>query len=118
MTTTDDTAAGPATDIVDIGPECFAYVDGSVLCWKGRNYVPQSEPFEAGTVELVSMDPPLLDACKERLTDNVTVHLVGGMSVEGTLHAVNDDLTITVRDRNRRYDIAIAAIAILEGDRR
>lgn len=72
----------------------------------------------AGTVELVSMDPPLLDACKERLTDNVTVHIIGGMSVEGTLFAVNDDLTITVRDRNRRYDIAIAAIAILEGDRR
>lgn len=26
---------------VIIGPECFAAHDGSVLCWKGRNYVPQ-----------------------------------------------------------------------------
>jgi hypothetical protein len=28
-------------DIVDIGPECFGYRDGSVLCWKGENYTPQ-----------------------------------------------------------------------------
>ena len=26
---------------VDIGPECFGYADGSVICWKGVNYVPQ-----------------------------------------------------------------------------
>lgn len=26
---------------VDIGPECFAYEDGSVLCWRGQNYTPQ-----------------------------------------------------------------------------
>jgi hypothetical protein len=28
-------------DFVNIGPECFALTDGSVLSWKGRNYTPQ-----------------------------------------------------------------------------
>lgn len=27
-----------------IGPECFAQSDGTVLSWKGRNYIPQPEP--------------------------------------------------------------------------
>lgn len=26
-----------------LGPELFAQPDGSVLCWKGTNYIPQSE---------------------------------------------------------------------------
>jgi hypothetical protein len=30
-----------AGGIVDIGPECFALRDGSVLSWRGENYVPQ-----------------------------------------------------------------------------
>lgn len=30
-----------AGGIVDIGPECFALADGSVLSWRGQNYVPQ-----------------------------------------------------------------------------
>jgi hypothetical protein len=25
-----------------IGPECFVQQDGSVLCWKGVNYTPQT----------------------------------------------------------------------------
>lgn len=105
-------------DFVTIGPECFAYTDGSLLCWKGRNYVPQSGPaFEAGAVELVSMDPPLLEAAKDRLTQEVVIHILGGMQLEGTLESVNDDLTITVRDRRRRYDVALASVAVVEGDR-
>lgn len=27
--------------IIDIGPDCFALKDGSLLSWKGENYVPQ-----------------------------------------------------------------------------
>lgn len=30
-----------AGGIVDIGPECFALRDGSVLSYRGENYVPQ-----------------------------------------------------------------------------
>lgn len=30
-----------AGGIVDIGPECFGLADGSVLSWRGENYVPQ-----------------------------------------------------------------------------
>jgi hypothetical protein len=30
-------------DFLDLGPELFAMADGSVLCWKGQNYVPQAE---------------------------------------------------------------------------
>lgn len=31
-------------EITVIGPECFASADGEVVSWRGRNYVPQSEP--------------------------------------------------------------------------
>lgn len=31
------------SEFIDIGPECFAAADGSVLSWRGRNYVPQAE---------------------------------------------------------------------------
>jgi hypothetical protein len=37
-------------NITVIGPECFATADGSVLNWKGTNYVPQGEP-ENGDVQ-------------------------------------------------------------------
>lgn len=37
----------PAGDVIVIGPECFASGDESVVCWRGRNYVPQSEPTTA-----------------------------------------------------------------------
>lgn len=30
-----------AGGIIDIGPECFGLADGSVLSWRGENYVPQ-----------------------------------------------------------------------------
>lgn len=30
-------------ETVNIGPECFAAVSGDVLCWRGRNYVPQDK---------------------------------------------------------------------------
>lgn len=33
----------PQEHIVNIGPECFALQDGSLLSWKGQNYVPQKE---------------------------------------------------------------------------
>lgn len=28
-------------EIIEIGPECFGYADGSVLSWRGENYTPQ-----------------------------------------------------------------------------
>lgn len=31
----------PTCGYVDIGSECFGLADGSVLCWRGENYVPQ-----------------------------------------------------------------------------
>jgi len=30
-----------AGGIEDIGPECFALKDGSLISWRGENYVPQ-----------------------------------------------------------------------------
>lgn len=33
----------PSVGTVRIGPECFAAADGSVVCLRGRNYVPQDE---------------------------------------------------------------------------
>lgn len=32
-------------ELVDIGPECFGAADGSVVSWRGRNYVPQDATF-------------------------------------------------------------------------
>lgn len=34
------------SDIINIGPECFATDDGSVLSWRGVNYVPQRDHAE------------------------------------------------------------------------
>lgn len=28
----------PVSPIVDIGPECFAAADGSMVCWQGVHY--------------------------------------------------------------------------------
>jgi len=39
-------------DIVVIGDECFAQIDGSVLNWKGVNYVPQEESTNGSLNEL------------------------------------------------------------------
>lgn len=48
-------AFSPAADVqyprmdggfIVIGPDCFAQHDGSVLSWKGTNYVPQNVPAE------------------------------------------------------------------------
>lgn len=36
-----DTPGVLAVETVAIGPECFATRTGDVLCWRGRNYVPQ-----------------------------------------------------------------------------
>lgn len=41
MTMTDGERIARAGGIVDIAPGCFALKDGSVLSWRGENYVPQ-----------------------------------------------------------------------------
>lgn len=33
-----------AGGIMTIGVDCFGLRDGSVLCWRGENYVPQKSP--------------------------------------------------------------------------
>ena len=41
-----DSGESPGTlgvETVNIGPECFAAVSGDVLCWRGRNYIPQDQ---------------------------------------------------------------------------
>ena len=42
-------------DMTVLGPECFAHKDGSVLCWKGVNYTPQTthEDVYMGSEELM-----------------------------------------------------------------
>lgn len=35
-----------ATEVISITTDCFAAADGSVLCWRGVNYVRQSEQLE------------------------------------------------------------------------
>jgi hypothetical protein len=42
-------------DTTVIGPECFAAKDGSVLNWRGQNYVPQPDP-QAGAVDPLMAD--------------------------------------------------------------
>lgn len=36
----------PDGDVTVLGPEIFVSSDESVICWKGRNYVPQNEQDE------------------------------------------------------------------------
>jgi hypothetical protein len=44
----DDVPIQDEADITVIGPECFAAADGSVLSWKGVNYVPQEHQTISG----------------------------------------------------------------------
>lgn len=52
-------AAASPGDVTVIGPECFASNDGAVICWRGRNYVPQTAP-AAESVNLDELLFPLL----------------------------------------------------------
>jgi hypothetical protein len=36
-------------DFINIGPECFAAGDKSVISWRGENYVPQAETTDVDT---------------------------------------------------------------------
>jgi hypothetical protein len=60
---------------------------------------------------------PLQARCRERLKERVLVHIVGGLQVSGKLIAVNDDATITIDDGEDLFDIALQAVAVLEGSR-
>ncbi|TDO18172.1 hypothetical protein EV580_1356 [Mycobacterium sp. BK086] len=39
-------------DIIEIGPACFAQADGTVLNWRGQNYVPQDPAMAAAATSL------------------------------------------------------------------
>lgn len=58
---------------------------------------------------------PLLSIAHDRVGQDVDVHIAGGLTVTGRLTAVNDDETITVQDKARRYDIALGSVAVIEG---
>jgi hypothetical protein len=47
----------------------------------------------------------------------VVVHITGGMSIDGVLEAVEDDLTLVVSEGRRRYDIALSSVAVVEAVR-
>lgn len=119
-------------DTTVIGPSCFIDKDRTVINFLGETYYKARpadttgqgqdaadavDPWTAGQVELVQVDPPLRAAAEDRLTQHVIVHIIGGMEVEGTLRSVNEDLTVTVDDRSRRYDIALSSVAVIEGAR-
>jgi hypothetical protein len=38
-------------DVIVLGPECFVAKDGSVMSWKGQNYVPQVNPAIIDAIE-------------------------------------------------------------------
>lgn len=70
---------------------------------------------DAGELWLQGGATPLLAIAHERLDDLVVVHIAGGIRVDGRLASVNEDETITVIDKSRRYDIALASVAVIEG---
>lgn len=69
------------------------------------------------TVEPGFLPAPLVTAARERVGQDVVVHIASGFSVDGQLASVNDDETITVTDYTRRYDIALGSVAIIEGSK-
>lgn len=85
-----------------------------------------NEPAEAITGELAFAAPivPLLQAARDRRNQTVKLHIPdirqGGASieVEGRLtHLNEDDMTITVVDKDAEYDIPLHRIAIIEAAR-
>lgn len=79
---------------------------------------PGAAEFIPGELQELEVVVPLLAKARERLGQDVVVHIVGGMQVAGRLTEVDDDeATITVVKGDQQYDIALQSIAILEGAR-
>lgn len=77
-----------------------------------------SDPVAGGTVEReVFLEPvvPMLERLRERVSQHVALHIIGGMVVDGRIESVNDDLTVTVYDRTDDIDqvVAVSAIAVM-----
>ena len=52
-------------DVVVIGPEAFIARDGSVLCYRGRNYVPQPPPDSARGEDHEAVPFPTNNICAD-----------------------------------------------------
>ena len=64
-------------DVVVIGPEAFIARDGSVLCYRGRNYVPQPPPDTAREIEAVTA--VLGNTHEEETTDEIAVRAIAAL---------------------------------------
>lgn len=111
-------------DVTVLGPECVLSADKAVISYAGENFY-RALPIDPSavwalpeaTAELVQM-APLLQACRDRLSQTVTLHITGGMQVEGRLTRINeDDMTVIVVDRDDEFDVAIGSIAVVQGKR-
>lgn len=54
-------------DLVVLGPEVFADAEGRTICWRGVNYVRQSDLHEA----LVTLSAPEADRIRNLINSNM-----------------------------------------------
>lgn len=59
-------------DVITLGPECFVAADGSVLNWKGENYVPQEKPGNVVGSEELEFVPATPEGIAEAVAENTT----------------------------------------------
>jgi hypothetical protein len=64
-----------------IGPECFASADGSVICWRGENYVRQSEIAQVELVDLAEIGRQLAEMATEHSNGRFRAEVVDGSLV-------------------------------------
>ena len=81
-------------NIVIIGPECFAQKDGSVLSWKGVNYIPQEEPGSNGSLSEMVEATREAEALEEQRNEG----LVGGEEEIELVPATPENIAQAVKD--------------------
>lgn len=120
MTTTQE----PTGDVIKIADGCIASADRLVINWEGENYYQQGAAIP-GTVELAG-DPlivPLRQAARDRRNQSVRLHVdVGGQTgviqVDGRVTRFDeDDMTVTVVDRDSEFDVPLHRIVLIETPR-
>lgn len=106
-----------AIELVDVGPEAFAAADGSVLNWRGRNYVPQDATFTTpATVPQEPQEPqePQVDAVlgfDVNDFDSTTLYGIFNDPDADDLTGVPEDLRARVFDVPLYEDDALGPVA-------
>ena len=88
----------PSGDVLVLGPELIAEPDGSVLSWKGQNYVPQAEVKKLTLKDF--KDGEKVEVFSSKVGDFIPGFVQDRDRVSGHLHVHTDRGPVTVGTTN------------------